>query len=106
MNQQLIQTLTNCARICEMCAASCLSENDVKMLTKCIKLDLDCAEICKTTATLLQRDSEVSDSILNIYVEICRKCAEECEKHASKMNHCKECAEACRRCEQECLAEV
>jgi hypothetical protein len=32
----------------------------------------------------------------------CNVCGEECEKHASKHEHCRMCADACRRCEDAC----
>jgi hypothetical protein len=31
---------------CTNCASSDLNEQDIKMLARCIKLDLDCAAIC------------------------------------------------------------
>jgi hypothetical protein len=104
-NQQLVQTLLECARVCQACAIACLSEEEVKMLSKCIKLDIDCAEICMVGANLLQRDALISDSQLEVCAEICGMCADECEKHA-KMKHCKECAEICRRCEEACHTHV
>ena len=35
-------------------------------------------------------------------IAACRLCAEECERHAAKMQHCRICGEACRRCERAC----
>jgi len=32
----------------------------------------------------------------------CRRCAEECAKHAERHDHCRICAEACRDCEAAC----
>lgn len=101
-NQELIDTLIDCAKVCQMCAAACLSEKDSTMLSKCIKTDLECAEICSVTANALQRHSQVSNKLLDACAEICRICAEECEQHAEHMDHCKKCAEACRKCEAAC----
>lgn len=102
-HQQIIAALNNCASECNHCATACLDEQDVKMLSKCIKLDIDCAEICSTTASLLARDSEHGHHLLKECVEVCNKCAEECEKHAAMgMEHCKTCAEACRACSDAC----
>lgn len=97
----LIETLIDCAIECSHCAMACLDEDDVKMLKHCIKLDLDCAEICRTTASLLSRGSEHGEHLLKECVEICNACAEECEKH-SHMEHCRRCAEECRLCAEEC----
>lgn len=97
----LIETLNDCAIECSHCAMACLDEEDVSMLRHCIKLDLDCAEICRTTASMLSRGSEHGEHLLKECVEICNACAEECEKH-SHMEHCRRCAEECRLCADEC----
>jgi hypothetical protein len=100
-HSDVISVLWECATMCEHCASACLQEDDVKMLAKCIRLDLDCAEICKTTATLLSRNAEHNPGLMQACIQICKACAEECEKH-SHMEHCRECAEICRRCEEVC----
>ncbi|RYZ27588.1 MAG: four-helix bundle copper-binding protein, partial [Chitinophagaceae bacterium] len=55
-HEALIQTLLDCARACEMCAAACLDEDNVTPMAHCIELDRDCAEICYLGAKLLLRD--------------------------------------------------
>ena len=102
-NQGLIDTLNNCATECSHCTIACLDEKDVKMLARCIKLNIDCAEICRVTASLLSRGSEQGEHLLRECAEICSVCAEECEKH-SHMKHCKKCADVCRHCAEECSA--
>lgn len=102
-HHQLIAVLNNCVAECNHCATACLDEQDVKMLSKCIKLDIDCAEICSTTASLLARDSDHGHHLLKECVEVCNACADECEKHSAMgMEHCKTCAEACRACADAC----
>ena len=103
-NQQLIAVLYKCALASNYCAASCLDEEDVKMMKDCIRLDMDCAQICSLTAALLARDSEHGEHLLKECAEVCGLCAAECEKHADKMEHCKECAAACMECEAICMA--
>lgn len=100
--ESLISALNNCAAVCNHCITACLDEVDVKMLSNCIKLDIDCAQICSLTAGFLARGSEHAKHLLPECADICNTCAEECEKHAH-MEHCKECAEACRKCASECL---
>lgn len=106
-HRQLIMALNDCATECNHCATACLDEQDVKMLSRCIKLDLDCAAICSLTATLLGRGSEHGHHLLKECIEVCNACAEECEKHASMgMEHCRTCAEACRACAQACQSHI
>jgi hypothetical protein len=103
-NRQLLNLLNNCIAECNHCASACLEEEDVKMLTKCIKLDLDCAEICNLVVGYLARGSQHAEHLMGECAEICRACAEECEKHAAHgMEHCRTCAEACRKCAEECM---
>ena len=102
-NKELLNTLNNCAAECNHCAAACLDEQDVKMLANCIKLDIDCAEICTLAAGFVARGSTHAAHILAECAEICNACADECEKHAQHgMQHCKDCAEACRKCAEAC----
>jgi len=100
-NKELISMLNECAAECNHCTSACLDEQDVKMLTKCIKLELDCAEICRLATSFLSRGSDHAVHILKECAEICDACATECEKH-SHMEHCKKCAEVCRKCAEAC----
>lgn len=104
MNQQqfesCITACNQCAAACDYCAASCLKEQDVKAMARCIALDMDCAELCRSAAAFMARGSEFAESICKACAEICDACAQECAKH--KMDHCQRCAQACRRCAEEC----
>ena len=100
-NQQLIALLNECSAACNFCSTACMHEKDTAALLRCIKLDLDCAEVCKTAAVLAERDSESLDIFLPACAVICNRCAEECEKH-DHMEHCRRCAELCRQCARAC----
>ncbi len=102
-NKQVLDALYHCAAECNHCATACLDEEDVKMLAECIRLDIDCADICTLTATLTARGSEHGNHMLKECAEVCNACADECEKH-THMEHCKRCAEACRKCAEACNA--
>jgi hypothetical protein len=101
-----IDTLLACSEVCTACADACLSEDMVTDLTKCIRTNLDCADICATTARVLSRrtgyDANISRTLLDACITACRSCAEECGLHAEMHEHCRLCAEACRTCEQTC----
>lgn len=104
-NKHLLEVLNNCAAECDHCAMACLKEDNVKMLATCIRMDLDCAAICRLTATLVSRSSFHANYLLAECAEACNKCADECDKH-SNMEHCMRCAEACRTCAEVCLQPV
>lgn len=95
-----IDACTQCAIACQHCASACLQEQDVKMMTRCIALDLDCATICELAAAAMARGSENAQAICALCADICEACGDECAKHA--MDHCQQCAQACRRCAEEC----
>jgi hypothetical protein len=103
--QSCIDACLDCAAECQNCASACLHEDDVKMLSRCIQLDLECAEACFASARLMGLRGEHAAAFCITCAEICEACAEECEKHAEHgMDHCRRCAEACRRCAEECRA--
>lgn len=105
-----IEAAARCAQACTVCADACLGEDNVGHLVACIRLNLDCAEVCHVTATLLtrpsHRDAPALRAQLQACSEICRACAQECASHAGEhdMEHCAICAEACRGCAEACDA--
>ena len=81
----------------------------VQQLRQCIRLNLDCADVCLATGRIMSRqtafDATVARAALQACVQTCRVCGDECEVHARHgMAHCQTCMEACRRCEQACNA--
>lgn len=101
-HDQLIKKLDICVAACNFCASSCLKEDNVQMMAKCISIDMDCAEVCRTTAILLARDSNHGKHLLRECIEICEACEAECSKHETA--HCMACAKACRECADACKA--
>ncbi|SFO54095.1 hypothetical protein SAMN05216207_10828 [Pseudonocardia ammonioxydans] len=103
-----IEACLECANACSACADACLSEDGVAELRKCIRLNLDCADVCGTTGRVLTRQTEYDAPSAKAQLESCRQfcatCAEECERHAGTHEHCRICAEACRHCERACQA--
>ena len=95
-----------CAQTCVSCADACLGEDMVAELTECIRLNLDCADVCITagkTATRRTGSNEaVIAAILDACVVACARCGEECGRHAEMHEHCRICADACRSCETAC----
>ena len=95
-----------CAQSCTSCADACLGESQVQQLVRCIRLNLDCADVCAATGALLSRQTEPEWSVLRRQLEACaeacRVCGSECESHAGHHEHCRVCAESCRRCEEAC----
>jgi len=104
----VIDALSDCAQACNADNAADLGEQNVTEMAKCIRLCLDCADICTATAAVTGRQTEyaadVTRPLLESCVAICKNCGDECERHARMHEHCRVCGEACRRCEQACRA--
>ena len=94
------------AQACVSCADSCLAEEDVAPLARCVALCDCCADVCATTGRLLSRpfgaEHRVTHRSLQACVLMCSSCAEECERHAAHHRHCALSAKACRACVQAC----
>jgi uncharacterized membrane protein len=101
-----IDALSDCAQACGADTAADLSEQNVAEMITCIRLCLDCVDVCTGTIGVLSRqtayDPTVTRPLLEACIAICRNCGDECERHAQHHAHCRVCAEACRRCEQAC----
>jgi hypothetical protein len=103
-----IEACYACAQACTTCADACIAEQDVAELRQCIRLDLDCADVCAATGSLASRRAGSNQEMLRTMIEgcavACRLCGAECEKHAEHHEHCRICAEECRNCERACSA--
>src|SRR5438045_4712424 len=95
-----IEACNACAGACDHCAIACTQEESAKAMSRCIALDIDCAEICRLAAGYMSRGSELAGLVCQACAEVCAACGEECAKYS--MSHCRECANACRRCADEC----
>jgi hypothetical protein len=101
-----IDAASDCAQACVADTDADLSEHNLAEMVTCIRLCLNCADVCTATAGVISRpaayDADVAKPLLQACVAICRSCGDECERHAQHHAHCRVCAEACRRCEQAC----
>lgn len=102
-----IEACLRCHLACTVCASSCLAEPDVTSMSECIRDDLACAELCRTTASVLaisQGAADLAHEVAAACRRACEACAESCDAHADHHEHCRLCAEACRECADACAA--
>ena len=101
-----IDALHDCVRACTADVDADLGERHLADLVKCIRLCLDCADVCAATAAVLTRQTEFNSRAIGPLLEACaaacKVSGDECERHAHMHEHCRSCAQACRRCEQAC----
>jgi hypothetical protein len=102
----VIDAAADCAQACGVDIDADLSEPHLADMVICIRLCLDCADICSVTSAVLSRpatwDGRVLGPLLEACMASCESCGDECERHAQAHAHCRVCAEACRRCEDAC----
>jgi hypothetical protein len=101
-----IDAVSDCAQACDADTDADLDEHNLAEMVKCIRLCLNCVDVCTATAEVISRpaayDADVAKPLLQACVAICQSCGDECERHAQHHAHCRVCAGACRRCEQAC----
>ena len=105
-----VEAAYDCAATCRICADACLGEAMVADLVQCIRLTLDCADLCASAGAVGARRTGSNEAVIKALLEACADtfatCAAECDKHADMHEHCRICAEACRRCETACREAV
>ena len=101
-----IDALSDCAQACAADADADLSEQNLAEMVRCIRLCLDCTDVCTATLGVVSRqtdyDPTITRPLLEACVAACKSCGDECARHAPHFEHCRVCEQACRRCEQAC----
>lgn len=99
-HQALLASLHDCMVACNHCYDACLQEDDVKMMTACIRLDRECADFCSYFEQAISRGTPFIAELAAVCAKICEACARECEKHSHE--HCQQCAKVCFACAELC----
>lgn len=101
-----IDALMACAQSCTACADACLSEGAeaLPQLARCIRDNLDCADICAVTAAVLSRqtgyDARLTRAQVQAAAQATKTCGDSCGEHREAHEHCAVCEKACRETEQ------
>lgn len=90
-------------RACVETARHCLEKGGPHANAAHVRLLLDCAEICQTTANFMLRGSAVHATVCGTCAEICERCAESCEAFPEDSTMAT-CAQTCRTCAKSCRA--
>jgi len=104
MSQQMqncIQECTNCHNVCLQTITHCLQMGGRHAEPGHIRLLMDCAEICQTSANFMLRMSDLHGETCGACAVVCERCAEDCERFTDDPVM-QQCAETCRRCAQSC----
>ena len=87
---------TECHQVCLGTAAYCLQMGGRHAEAAHIRMLLDCAQICATSADFMTRGSDLHSRVCGVCAEVCERCAEDCERFGDDAQM-RRCAEVCRR---------
>jgi hypothetical protein len=104
-----IQNCLDCHSICLNTVTYCLQKGGNHVEQSHIRLLLDCAEICQTSANFMLRTSQLHPRTCEVCAEVCERCAENYVRVAAPKElrmgddaQMKACADMCRRCAESC----
>src|SRR5947208_9406441 len=96
---ECIEHCTLCHKTClEMAMNRCLETGGKHVEPEHFRLMMNCAEICQTSANFMLSGSDLHNLTCGVCAEVCRRCAEDCER----VGGMQECVDACRRCADTC----
>ena len=99
--QSCIDDCLECHSICLETVTHCLQMGGKHAEPRHIRLLLDCAEICQTSANFMLRSSDLHGHTCGVCATVCTACAEDCERFRDDPQMMA-CAEMCRRCAASC----
>jgi hypothetical protein len=99
--QDCIDNCSNCHAACLETVIYCLQQGGEHAEEAHIRLLLDCAEICQTSANFMLRNSPLHGITCAACAEICERCAAACERFGDDRQMAA-CAAMCRRCAESC----
>lgn len=104
-----LQTIAECARVCNEVAHHCLEQvctaQDDKAREAHARIHeaaMDCQAFCVLTATLMARHSSMAHHAHAACAEACAQCAKICEDAGVDSQEIQRCIQACRDCEKVC----
>ena len=99
--QKCIDACDDCRAECLTTLAYCLEKGGEHAEPEHIRLLLDCAEICATSAGFMLRGSDLHGGVCGVCADVCERCAESCEAMEGD-EQMRACAKACRQCAESC----
>ena len=99
--QKCIDACDECRAACLATVTYCLEKGGEHAEPEHIRLLLDCAEICATSAGFMLRGSDLHRKVCGVCADVCERCAESCEAMGDDAQM-RACANACRQCAKSC----
>src|SRR4051794_31751663 len=101
-----IEVCSDCHRACVSTLTHCLQMGGPHAEANHVRLLMDCAQICQTSADFMLRGSDLHQHTCRACAEICQRCADDCRRLADQDgdNRMAACATECYRCAEACRA--
>lgn len=100
--QKCIHLCRDCHAMCTQTIAHCLKLGGRHAAPDHIRLFVDCAQMCATTADYMLRESPFHDRICRLCSELCKQCGKDCEQVAGDDQMVMQCIEMCQKCAGSC----
>jgi hypothetical protein len=102
--QRCIALCRECHDVCLRTVTHCLQKGGRHAEPSHIRLLLDCAQICDTSADFMIRGSDLHATTCGACAEVCDGCAEDCQRLANEDDDemMRRCAKVCRNCAEMC----
>ena len=97
-----IELCVDCHKACTQTLMHCLQTGEEHAEANHVRLMLDCAEICQTSANFMMRGSDLHAHTCRACAAVCRRCAEDCAAMGDDDPRLRACAEQCARCAESC----
>src|SRR5687767_4955653 len=99
--QQCIQNCRDCHRICVLSMNHAFAQGGEMCEAALIRVLIDCAEICQTSANFMLRSSELHHFTCAVCAQVCEQAKSACERFPDDAQM-RLCADACQRCADSC----
>ncbi|HEV8604353.1 MAG TPA: four-helix bundle copper-binding protein [Tepidisphaeraceae bacterium] len=99
--QQCIQNCRDCQRICMLTLTHCFARGGEMAEATHLRLLMDCAEMCQTSANFMLRVSDLHPYTCAVCAQVCEHCKQSCERFGQS-DQLQLCADACQRCADSC----
>lgn len=104
MSPEMQDCITNCQDCHSICIETinhCLQMGGEHAEPAHIRLLMDCAQICQTSADFMLRMSDVHPQTCGVCADVCEMCAADCDRFGDD-EVMKACADMCRKCAASC----
>lgn len=97
-----IQNCQDCHRACLQTLAYCMKQGGRHARPEHLRLLMDCADICLTSAAFMIRASDLHTHICAACAQVCQRCADDCNELSDDLrmkalaDTCQHCADSCR----------